>query len=322
MWKLISSKEFKIGALIMMASAILLWGINFMKNSNILSNHRTFYAIYDQVGGLNVSAPIFIKGLKVGSVKEVNFMNDGSSRILVKMQLSNDFPIPVKSIAKIYSSDLMGSKAIEIVLSQEKAFIKENDTLIDKVQATLAEEVSIQMLPFKRKAENLLTQIDSVLAMIQYVFNENTQLNLAKSFESIKISIDNLKNTTFNIDTLVSTQRNRLSRIVGNIESISSNIEKNNEKITAILGNFSIISDSLAKSNIKQVIENANSAIVNVSKVFDKINNGKGTLGLLVNNDTLYNQINSAATNLDKLLIDVKSNPGKYINISVFGKNK
>ncbi|MFZ4549458.1 MAG: MCE family protein, partial [Bacteroidales bacterium] len=201
-------------------------------------------------------------------------------------------------------------------------FAKDEDTLSNQLQASLAEEVSIQMLPIKRKAETLLTSIDSVLIMVQYVFNENTRMNLSKSFENIKIAIDNLKNTTFNIDTLVSTQRNRLSHIIGNVESISSNIEKNNEKITTILSNFSIISDSLAKSNIKQTIENANKAISNVSNVFDKINNGKGTLGLLVNNDTLYNQINNAASSLDKLLIDIKSNPSRYIKISVFGKNQ
>ena len=305
-----------------MTLAIFFWGLNYLKNSNVFTKHRTFYAIYDQVNGLTSSAPIFIKGFKVGTVKDVYFMSDGSNRIIVKMQLSNDIPVPIASIAKIYSSDLMGSKAVEIILGKSPNFAKDEDTLSNQLQASLAEEVSIQMLPIKRKAESLLTSIDSVLIMVQYVFNENTRMNLSKSFENIKIAIDNLKNTTFNIDTLVSTQRNRLSHIIGDVESIASNIEKNNEKITTILSNFSIISDSLAKSNIKQTIENANKVISNVSNVFDKINNGKGTLGLLVNNDTLYNQINNAAANLDKLLIDIKSNPSRYIKISVFGKNQ
>ncbi len=320
--KLIFRKEFKIGVLVFMTLAIFFWGLNYLKNSNVFTKHRTFYAIYDQVNGLTSSAPIFIKGFKVGTVKDVYFMSDGSNRIIVKMQLSNDIPVPIASIAKIYSSDLMGSKAVEIILGKSPNFAKDEDTLSNQLQASLAEEVSIQMLPIKRKAESLLTSIDSVLIMVQYVFNENTRMNLSKSFENIKIAIDNLKNTTFNIDTLVSTQRNRLSHIIGDVESIASNIEKNNEKITTILSNFSIISDSLAKSNIKQTIENANKVISNVSNVFDKINNGKGTLGLLVNNDTLYNQINNAAANLDKLLIDIKSNPSRYIKISVFGKNQ
>jgi phospholipid/cholesterol/gamma-HCH transport system substrate-binding protein len=167
-----------------------------------------------------------------------------------------------------------------------------------------------------------MLSIDSVLVIIKSIFNENTQKNLEQSFESIRYTIQNLEHTTYNIDTLVVTQRVKLANIIGNVESISLNIKKNNDKISNIITNFSSISDTLAKAKIASTIENANKSLKSFSEIIDKINRGEGSLGMLVNNDSLYNNLNGASKQLNELVEDVKLNPQRYVNISVFGGGK
>lgn len=198
---------------------------------------------------------------------------------------------------------------------------KSGDTLTSDIQPSITEEVSYQMLPIKRKAESVMASLDSVLSVIQYVFNEDTRENLAHSFESIKFTIQNLEHTTYNIDTLVTTQRNRLAVIFDNIESISTNIKNNNAKLANIISNFSTLSDSLSKAKIVSTINSANKAMLNFSEVTEKINSGEGSLGLLINNDSLYNQLAKSSKDLDLLLEDLRLNPQRYVHVSVFGKS-
>jgi phospholipid/cholesterol/gamma-HCH transport system substrate-binding protein len=322
--------EVKVGILVVASSAFLYWGFNFLKGRNYLSNNRIFYAKYDQVNGLVKANWVMVNGVKVGEVSGIEFI-DAKGRVLVEMSVENAIDIPINSIARIYNSDVLGSKAIELILGDsmklnadnklEPVLAENGDTLTSEIQPSITEEVSVQMLPIKLKAENVMASLDSVLAVIQYVFNEDTRDNLAHSFESIKFTIKNLENTTYNLDTLVSTQRNRLAQIFANIESISSNIKNSNSKLTNIINNFSSLSDSLAKVKIATTINNANTAISNFSEITAKINNGEGSLGLLINNDTLYNQLEKSSKDLDLLLEDLRLNPQRYVQVSVFGKS-
>jgi phospholipid/cholesterol/gamma-HCH transport system substrate-binding protein len=271
------------------------------------------------VNGLVKANWVMINGVKVGEVSGINFM-DSKGNVLVEMSVDNSIQIPLNTVARIYNSDVLGSKAIEFVLGDTAVLAESGDTLSSSMQPSLTEEVSYQMLPIKLKAESVMASLDSVLAVIQYVFNEDTRENLARSFESIKFTIQNLENTTYNLDTLVSTQRNRLAAIFANVESISGNIKNSNSKLTNIINNFSAISDSLSKAKIVNTINNANLAISNFSKITDKINKGEGTLGLLINNDSLYNGLEKSSKDLDLLLEDLKLNPQRYVQVSVFGK--
>ena len=223
--------------------------------------------------------------------------------------------------SKLFSSNLMGSKAIELLLGNSKEFAKDGDTLTSKMALSVSEEVSVQMLPLKLKAEDQMLSIDSVLAVIQYVFNEDTRENLKKSFESIKFTIQNLESTSYNIDTLVASQRNRLSIIVSNVESITSNIKNNNAKLSNIITNFSALSDTLSKAKVATTINNANKALKDVSEITQKINSGQGSLGLLLNNDSVYNNLENSTKQLNLLLEDMRLNPNRYVSFSVFGKN-
>jgi len=279
------SRELIVGIIFIITIGLFIWGFNFLKGSDIFQKQREFYVEYDAVNGLTKSNPIVINGLKVGQVKDLYFAPNNSGNIIVILVISNDFPIPKNSIARIYSSDLMGSKAIDLQIGSSKILAQSGDTLGAKVEASLKEEVNAQVQPLKTKAEDLMGSIDSVVTVIQAIFNENARENLENSFESIKNTLFSLQNTTYNIDTLVITEKTRLSSIINNVDDITRNLKENNKNISNILANFSTLSDTLAKSEIPKTFLAANKAVSKLSEILEKINSGEGTLGLLLHND-------------------------------------
>ncbi|MFH1295720.1 MAG: MlaD family protein [Bacteroidota bacterium] len=312
-------KEIKVGAIFLVALAVIVWGIMYLQGIEILKNKRIVFAEYDRVNGLVAANPVTIQGMKVGQVKALYFSPSNPRKIIVELYLSNTtYPIPRNSIARIYSADLMGSKEIEIIPGNSPELIRDGDTLTARTEATLGEEVNQQLAPIKRKAENLISSIDTLATILQQVLNKNTQASLIDAIENIKIAISNITHMTHEADTLVRQQRSNLSRIVMNIESISANLKKSNAEITNILENFSDVSDSIAKLNIPATFAQVDQAVRNLNEVVAKINNGEGSIGLLVKDTSLYVEVDKAARNLNLLLEDIKANPKKYVHVSVF----
>ncbi len=301
--------------------ALLLWGLNFLKGRDIFKKKITIYAVYKHVNGLSEANAVLINGFKIGQVKKISFVNDTTNRLLIEMIIESNISIPKGSVARIYSADLMGSKAIEIVPSHDRKYITDGDTLKSDIQTTLQEEVNKQVLPLKRKAETLILSIDSLISTVQLVLNKNTRNNLEKSFESIHHAIKNLENITFRVDTLFSSEQGRIKRILQNVESITFNLKNNNDKIKKIIENFSVISDSLSKVDFVNTIKGAEKTLNQFSEIATKINKGEGSLGALINNDTLYNNLESSSKELNELIRDIKLNPHRYIRISVIGRN-
>jgi phospholipid/cholesterol/gamma-HCH transport system substrate-binding protein len=311
-------KEVKVGAAFVIATAILIWGLMYLKGLELLRTSRTFYAVYDHVNGLVPANPISIKGLQVGQVQKLYFDKRNPGKIIVELYVLGDYPIPKNSSARIYSSSLLGSREVEILLGDAKVMANDGDTLLSQTEATLGEEVNKQLLPLKRKAENLISSIDTVAVIIQQVLNKNTRDNLVEAIEHVKQTLENIAHATHNLDTLIGSQRNNLAGIIKNMESISSNLQKNNGKITNILTNFSDISDSLAAARIPQTLMRVNSAVTQLDSVLYKINRGDGSVGQLLNNEQLYKEVEKAARDLNLLLEDIKANPSKYVKVSVF----
>lgn len=312
------SREIKVGFVFVVAIAIMIWGLMYLKGLEIFKSKRTFYAQYDYVNGLVAANPVSIKGMKVGQVKTLYFSKKDRGKIVVELIVENDYPIPRNSLAKIVSTGLIGSKEIEIELGDSKEMLENGDTLKALTEATLGEEVNRQLLPLKKKAENLISSIDTVATIVQALLNKNTRDNLFEAIEHVKEALQNLAHTTYNIDTLVDTQRKHLASIISNVESISTNLHQNNDKIKNILTNFSNISDSLAKANIPAIFNNVNRTISDLNLAIGKINRGEGTVGLLLNDEKLYDEVTKAAKELNLLLEDIKANPAKYIKVSVF----
>jgi phospholipid/cholesterol/gamma-HCH transport system substrate-binding protein len=312
-------KEVIVGFLFVAALTILVWGIMYLKGTEMFRNRMIVYAVYDKVNGLVPANPVTINGLKVGQVKSLSFSKENPRKIIAVLYINNaNYPIPVNSVARIYSADLMGSKEIDVVLGDSPVMLKDGDTLISATEATLGESVNQQLAPLKAKAESLISSIDTLATVMNQVLNKNTRDDLVEAIEHVKETLENLAHTTMNLDTLMSSERNNLARIINNVESISSNLKKNNDKITNILENFSDVSDSIAKANIPATFSQVNKTLADLDTVIGKINRGEGSVGLLVNDQKLYKEVEKAARDLNLLLEDIKANPKKYVKVSVF----
>lgn len=316
------SRDAKIGLVVVGAIVILIWGISFLKGFNLFSNEQIFFARYDRVDGLKKSSPVTLKGFKVGQIKSIQFNSAYADHLLVGFSISNEYKLSSNSIARIESSDIMGSKEIKLIPGKGDKILQSGDTLTGSIEGDLKEQVSMQMLPLKRKAENLMSSVDSVLSVIQYVFNAKTRENLSQSFGSIEQTLKKLENTSGTLDTIVSGQKSHLENIIANADSISSYLKDNNENITNILTNFSSISDSLSAAEITQTINNAKLSLQQTNQILEKINSGEGSMGMLINNDTLYTNLEAASNSLTNLLIDLKNNPKKYMHFSLFDTGK
>jgi len=313
------TREFKIGLLAVAAIFLFIWGMNFLKGKDIFSRQMTFYAIYDDVSGLIESNPVSLNGVNIGQVNRIRFMPDGSGRILVENIIRRDVVIPDNSKSILTGMSLTGTREIIISLGDSPNLISNGDTLASAQQTSIQDEVSQLVAPIKQRADDLFVQVDSVLVIFQAIFNKQTQQNIVSSFESIQNTLDNLEQTTETLDKTIEEESSRLSVILSNTESISSNLKNNNELISNIIQNFSSISDSIAAANIQQTLAHTEESLANLNAILEKVNKGEGSLGLLVNDEELYNNMQSSSRQLELLLEDIRKNPGSYINISVFG---
>jgi phospholipid/cholesterol/gamma-HCH transport system substrate-binding protein len=241
-----------------------------------------------------------------------------SGDIIVELVLHKDFPVPRNSIARIFSADLMGSKLIDLKLGDAIELAKSGDTLASSTEASLKDEVNAQVQPIKKKAEDLLSSIDSLVVAIQTVFNESARKSLTESFDNISQTFSNLETTTSNIDTLVEAEANRIASILQNIDSLAYTLNQNRSSISNIVANLEIFSDTLTKTDIAGTFERANSSLVQLESILTQINEGQGTLGMLMYNDTLYIEIERSAEELNKLLRDIRENPKRYVKFSLF----
>lgn len=314
--------ELKLGFLLVAIVAIGYWGVNFMLGKDIFGNENEFYAKYKNLNGLKVGAPVQIKGYKVGQVREIKFSDEFQSALVVKFVVKSEYPISSKTQAKIFSADLMGTKAIELLTEESDSLFKSGDTLPAVEEQNLFDQITAEMIPIKAEAQKLMGSMTGAIKVISDVFNESTVKNLQKSFSQLNNVIRNVETSTSSLSTIMDPDKGRVSLILGNVESISSNLKQNNEKITTVLNNFASISDTLAQANIAETIKNTNESMVQLDSILNQINSGNGTLGKLVHNDTLYYNLEDASKSLDNLIVDLKENPSRYVSVSVFGGNK
>ncbi|MEY8590354.1 MlaD family protein [Butyricimonas hominis] len=310
-------REAKLALTAIAAVLILIWGINFLKGSSLFESKSIFYGVYNSVEGLKVSSGVVYRGYQVGQVISIQFTGERYDKVLVKFSVNKGLELPSNSLAMIQSADLMGSKVVDLIPGDSPVFAVSGDTLTSKIEQGLMEQVSRQMLPLKQKAERLLGSLDSVMVIVQGVFNEETKKNLSNSFASIDRTLRNLEGASGNLDTLMQSESARVSEILRNINSITANLSDNNEEISNILGNFSAISDSLRGASLGEMLTNVDNILAHVDTIFAKINRGEGTIGALVNDNDLYYNLNQVSENLNRLLVEFRYNPRRFINLSL-----
>lgn len=318
------SKEFKIGVVVVCAIGTFIWGVSFLKGSNLFSDRQYLYAVYPKIDNLIIGSPLQINGYKIGQVKSISLLQQGDhTGILVKFLITEEVEIPKGSIAKAVSADLLGTKAVEIIYNNKsKEFVKSGDTLVAETEQGLKESFNKQLAPLQAKAEHLISEIDTVMTVVGQVLNTKTRDNIDRSFEGVKKAILSLEQTAYKLDDMVASEKPKVDAVLTNLSGISSNLNRNEAKINNILNNFSTLSDSLAKSQLKTAVASADATLKELNSLMLKINQGQGTLGKLAKNDSLYNNLNKSAEDLDKLLKDLKENPKRYVHFSLFGRKK
>ncbi|HYX09730.1 MAG TPA: MlaD family protein, partial [Bacteroidales bacterium] len=290
------TREFKIGIIAVIILALFFWGLSFLKGRNLFKSTTELYAVYHDVAGLSESNPVLLSGLKVGQVNTIEFVPGTTDRLVVEFDLTAPVDLPKDTKAQIISSDLIGTKAINLVPGKSTVFAADGDTLAAEVKLDLIEQLSDEIEPLTSKVGSVINSLDSILLVTHQIMNEKTR-------NDIEQSIANVRETSDSLNSLMKEQKSRLGNIFKNVESISNNLKDNNEQITYLMHNLADISDSIARSDLKATIDQTAQVMSSTSDILRKINNGEGSLGMLLENDSLYNNLESASGNLDKLLI-------------------
>jgi len=310
------SNETKIGALTAIAITILILGYSFLRGNDVFSGSNKYYAVYRSVEGLALAKPVLVNGFQIGRVSSMKLQPDGHT--IVEFKIDPDYVIPNNTLAKLSSTDLLGSKAIVFELGNSKVAAEDKDTLKADIQGSLAESLQ----PIQKKAEMLISKMDSSLAAINKILNPNFQKNVDRSFMSIANSLQTLEGTTKKIDNLVASQSGHINGILTNAEVVSGSLKTSTTHLNGMTANFEKVSNDIASANIKQTLDNANKAMADLQATIAKINNGQGSLGLLMNDDKMYKNLTDASNNLNNLFIDLKAHPKRYVSFSVFGGKK
>ncbi len=308
------ANETKVGILATVAIAILILGYSFLKGNDVFTKENIYYAKYARVDGLTVSKPILVNGYQIGRVSAMTLLPSGE--ILTEFKIDQRYSVPDNTIARIASTDLLGGKAIVFDLGDSQAYAISGDTLRANIQKNILEQVE----PVQKKAEALVAVLDSILSSVNNTINPQFQKNVNRSIASIANTLNTLENTAKQVDGIVGTQKSKLSGILSNMEAISSNFKNNNEQITNIFKNIENISDQAAKANFAETMENANKAVTDFQAIVAGIQQGNGSIGKLLNDDQLYDNLDNASKSLDELIIDMKNRPNRYVHFSVFGR--
>lgn len=307
------SNEFKIGVLAVVAVAGLILGFNFLKGSSAFHKNKKLYARFDNVEGMEVSNAVLINGLQIGSVAAINESDqDLSGGIVVTIALKKDVHIPKNSIGVI-SSGFISSATIIITKGDDPQFLGDGDTLKTKQKSNLLSQVQESVNPVILKLGGTLTSLDSLVQTIGSMFDPR----LKNNFSTI---VANLATTTAQLQVLLNAQTSALAQSLKNVNTFTANLAKNNDHITHTLENVEKTTSNLAAAKIPETVESLQTTVNELKGLVEKINSSNGTLGLMLNDKKLYQNLESTARSLNILLDDVRVHPKRYVNISVFGK--
>jgi phospholipid/cholesterol/gamma-HCH transport system substrate-binding protein len=299
------TKEIKAGILVLASISLFIWGYSYLKGKDILNNYKSFFVKYNNVEGLAETAPVTINGLVVGQVAGIKLQPNGE--ILVELQIKNNFPFSKSSVIAMYEPGLIAGRQLQIIPNfNDKNIAVSGDTLSSSIKKGLTDLVSDKLAPLQQKIEKMVVNADLLLTNLNEVLD-------AKSKENLRNSISNLSKTLEEINSVAKNANSILSNNKGNIDKTLSNLNK-------VSSDFSKISDSLSKANVTQVVNNLEKTLSNVDKIMQEVQSGKGSLGKMVKNDALYNNFEKTSKELELLLQDLRLNPTRYVNVSLFGK--
>ena len=302
---------------------ILIWGLSYLQGIDILKKNNQYNVIYDRIDGLSESNDVLISGYKIGQVSDIKLLPGNSGRLLVSFVVDATVKLPVNSVAQIVSADLMGTRSIKLILSNNEEYYSNNDTIPGAVESDLREQVSMQVLPIKNKAEELLGTIDSAITILTVIFNEDARQNLSQSFENINQSIINIEETTADLREIVGSEKENVKSIITNFDSITDVFAANTGKMQKAINNLSDFTDTLSQISVTPILNNILEVSTKLNTALAQLEGTDNTAGLLLNDDELYLSIKTLSSDLSLLINDIRNNPERYVHFSALdlGKN-
>jgi phospholipid/cholesterol/gamma-HCH transport system substrate-binding protein len=300
------SREVKTGILAIGAILLFIFGYSYLKGTNLLEKNRTFLVRYKNVEGLVQGSPVTVNGLKVGKVQKIDFENVKGG-LIVAFTVERDFQFSKNSIVRIYSTGLIGGKSLAISpIYDESGIAKSGDTLIGDIELGMLDEFSKNLAPLEKKLEATLGVVDSLLISFVQIIDEDTRTDLKNAIANLSVATKNIGSLAGKADDLLGRNREKLDRTFTNLDNTAAN--------------FARLSDSLAQIELGQLVQNLEDATSGLKEVVDKVNNKEGSVGKLLNDDQVYENLEGATRQLEALLQDLKLNPKRYIHFSLFGK--
>ncbi len=303
------SREVKTGIIAIIIIALFVWGFNFLKGQNLLeANARVFYIEYKNIRGLNKTSTVSINGLQVGKVTDITFNTDPEKRgmLVVEITMEDDFQFSKNSIAKIYSTGIIGGESLAILPDYEGDMAVSGDYLKGEVESDIFTSVGQSLNPLKSKVERVIIEADSLLIALNDVLDTSTR--------------NSFKRTLKGFETTVSSMNNTLSSLNQLVDSSKVNIDMTIQNTRKVTENFSKVSDTLVSANLGGTVKTLQTTLTNVNGLLQGIDEGKGTMGKLMTNDSLYVNLMNASKELEELLREMKLNPKRFVHFSLFGK--
>jgi phospholipid/cholesterol/gamma-HCH transport system substrate-binding protein len=306
------SNETKVGSLTAIAIVILILGFNFLKGRNLTDRNDKIFAEFPNVEGLQPSNPVFINGLQVGKVYAIQEKDKNLSGIIVTINLTKDINIPKNSVATL-SSELLGSTSVKIRMGDSPEYIKDGETLQSAKTLGLEDKLRSTLDPTLQSVNKTLASLDVVLQNLNSVLDPHTKNNL-------QTIIANLTNSSKSLEKLLDHQSGMLAKTLTNVESVTGNLAKNNGKIDSTIDHLEKATRTLSNAKLDQAVASLQSTLTKLDATVDKMNSDKGSLGALLNDRKLYDELLQTNRSLTTLLDDFRVHPKRYVNISVFGK--
>jgi phospholipid/cholesterol/gamma-HCH transport system substrate-binding protein len=302
------SREIKTGIIVLGGILLFILGFSYLKSTPLFDNSKTFYAVYQHVGGLQSGTQVTINGFSVGKVNDIKF-NDSSGNLLVTFTVDNDFSFSKNSSAELYDTGIIGGKGIQIKpVFDDAVMAKSGDTLPSSIRPGLTELVQQRLTPLQMKVEGAVTNADSLLMNVNDILDQKTKRDLRESIAGLNVLVKSFQGSANSLNQILTDNKDDLDKSIGNLGTITDN--------------FSKLSDTLVNAGLGQTIKGLESTMGKINDMMAKIEGGEGSLGKLVNDKALYNNLADASRELDLLLQDFRLNPKRYVNVSVFGKKQ
>jgi phospholipid/cholesterol/gamma-HCH transport system substrate-binding protein len=307
------SNEVKVGAVALITIFVFIWLFNFLKGKDYFKRTVNYYAIYDNVGGLEESSPVEVNGYQVGVVQTINFLTPESGRLLVKFSVSKKFRLPKNTVAEVLPVSIIAGMKTRFVYGKGPGFYSDGDTIPGRLAESILATVETELIPVKDRIMTLLNSIDTVIGSINQIMDPAFKKNLNGT-------IAHLNGTTQSLDEILGSKEKDLKTTLDNITRFSQMLSDNSGKMSSTFKNLESISDTLAASDIYKTISGLKESLEKTSLLVGNLNEGKGSAGQLLTNDSVYTNLNNSLESLNDLLKDMKANPKRYVHFSLFGK--